>query len=53
MQQENPFGEGQFLLDSTHRNQREACAVPLAPSLNLVAICAVFVFVGAILLGMF
>jgi hypothetical protein len=31
----------------------EACTVDLAPSLNFLAICAVFVFVGAILLGAF
>jgi hypothetical protein len=31
---------------------REA-PMELAPSLNFVAICAVFVFVGAILLGAF
>jgi hypothetical protein len=32
---------------------REFCHVDLALKLNVLAVCAVFVFVGAILLGAF
>ena len=36
-----------------HISTREAHAVDLALKLNVLAVCAVFVFVGAILLGAF
>ena len=36
-----------------HTSTREAPAVDLALKLNVLAVCAVFVFVGAILLGAF
>jgi hypothetical protein len=47
------LGDAEFLLESSHLNLREDCIVDLAPSLNFLAICAAFVFVGAILLGAF
>jgi hypothetical protein len=47
------LGGVDFLLDSAHLNLRERAIVSLAPSLNFIAICAAFVFVGAILLGAF
>jgi hypothetical protein len=37
----------------SHTSTREAPAVDLALKLNMLAVCAVFVFVGAILLGAF
>jgi hypothetical protein len=36
-----------------NRSTREAPAVDLALKLNVLAVCAVFAFVGAILLGAF
>lgn len=41
------------MLLSVHISAREAPAVDLALKLNVLAVCAVFVFVGAILLGAF
>jgi len=41
------------LLDFSQLNQQGGCAVDLALRLDVLAVCAVFVFVGAILLGAF
>jgi hypothetical protein len=38
---------------SIYWSTREAPAVDLALKLNVLAVCAVFVFVGAVLLGAF
>jgi hypothetical protein len=47
-------GRRRFLLSlASHISTREAHAVDLALKLNVLAVCAVFVFVGAILLGAF
>jgi hypothetical protein len=46
------FGAGSFRA-SLPASTREAPAVDLALKLNVLAVCAVFAFVGAILLGAF
>jgi hypothetical protein len=43
---------GRFLLDSAHK-PKGGTAVDLALKLNVLAVCAVFLFVGAVLLGAF
>jgi hypothetical protein len=49
-----PYCATGFLLDSHHAHRtREATALNLALRLNVLAVFAVFVFVGAILLGAF
>jgi len=45
-------GVAHFLLVSPHLN-KGGTAVDLALRLNVLAVCAVFVFVGAILIGAF
>ena len=48
------LGPAEFLIESGHLNNlREERIVDFAPSLNFLAICVAFVFVGAILLGAF
>jgi hypothetical protein len=53
----NSFGTGVaagFLLDfAPSSTRREGLEVDLALKLNVLALCAVFLFVGAILLGAF
>jgi hypothetical protein len=51
-QRKDAMASGIYLLES-RRTTREASAVDLALKLNVLAVCAVFVFVGAILLGAF
>jgi hypothetical protein len=42
-----------FLLDLRRFNKEGSTDVDLALNLNVVAVCAVFAFVGAVLLGAF
>ena len=44
---------GAFLIDSACRQPTGGALVDIAVKVNVVVICAVFLFVGAILLGMF
>jgi hypothetical protein len=45
-------GAGDAMLQTTHRSDREAL-VDIALRLNVLAVCAVFAFVGAVLFGAF
>ena len=47
------FGPSALCVSLASSSTREARAVDLALRLNVLAVCAVFVFVGAILLGAF
>jgi hypothetical protein len=49
----NRFGETEFSAILRSTPTREAHAVDLALKWNVLAVCAVFLFVGAILLGAF
>ncbi len=46
-------GRTRSLLDFSYFNKQGGCDVDLALRLDVLAVCAVFVFVGAILLGAF
>jgi hypothetical protein len=47
------LGGAAILLAFTHRQQRGRPLVEIALKMNVLAVCAAFAFVGAILLGAF
>jgi len=53
MQQLYCLGTVKFLIESPKLDLREGYTVSLAPSLSFIAICAAFLFIGAILIGAF